>query len=342
LRVNESEGERVRAIFALYVKHESLLPVAEELERRGWVNKCWQTRKGHARGGRPFTRTNLHRLLTNVAYLGQVRYKDEVHPGEHPSIVDPAVFHKVQALLRRNGRSGGAPIRGQFAALLKGRIRCAPCDCAMTPSHTKRGESKRYRYYTCSNAQKRGWAICPSKSIPAAQIEQFVVDQIRCIGRDPVLLREVLTQAREQAEASATELTTEQRVLEKDLARWHRDVQQLTPQIRPGDDNGPVIARLADLQERIRQVEERVRKVRAQIQAEQQQLIDEDAAARALALFDPLWETLAPREQARVIDLLVRQVDYDGARSAVTIAFHATGIKTLADELMQEREGRSA
>ena len=79
LVVNEAEAERVRAIFKLYLQHESLLAVVQELERLGWVNKRWQTRKGRMTGGQRFTRTNLYRLLTNVAYVGKVRYKDEVH-----------------------------------------------------------------------------------------------------------------------------------------------------------------------------------------------------------------------------------------------------------------------
>ena len=49
LLVNDDEAERVRAIFALYLEHEALLPVVQELERRGWVNKCWQTTQGPAR-----------------------------------------------------------------------------------------------------------------------------------------------------------------------------------------------------------------------------------------------------------------------------------------------------
>ncbi len=88
LLVNEDEAVRVRAIFALYLEHQSLLPVVKELERRGWLSKSWQTRQGRTRAGRPFTKTSLHRLLTNVVYAGKVRYKDEVHDGEQPALID--------------------------------------------------------------------------------------------------------------------------------------------------------------------------------------------------------------------------------------------------------------
>jgi site-specific DNA recombinase len=133
LVVNPDEAERVRQIFALFLQYERLPPVLEELERRGWVNKRWTTRSGKEEGGQAFTKVALHRLLGNVIYSGQVRYKDEVHAGEQPAIVDPGVFARVQDLLRRNGRTGGAAVRNQFGALLKGLIRCAPCACAMTP-----------------------------------------------------------------------------------------------------------------------------------------------------------------------------------------------------------------
>jgi site-specific DNA recombinase len=342
LAVNADEATRVRAIFALYLEHAALLPVVQELERRGWVNKRWQTRKGPERGGRPFTKTSLHRLLTNVAYVGKVRYKDEVHDGEHPAIVDPGVWQQVQNLLQRHGRTGGAPVRSQFEALLKGLLRCVPCGCAMSPSHTTRKGVKRYRYYVCSGAQKRGWQTCPSKSIPAAPLEQLVIEQIRSIGRDPQLLHEVLAQARQQDEARTADLSTEQRGLEKDLARWHGEVRKLSTQIRPGDDNGSLIARLADLQERISTVAGRVQKVRAQIQAIHQQLLDADEAARALSVFDPVWEALAPREQARVVQLLIERVDYDGSQGKVSIRFHPTGIQALADALARHRKEQRA
>src|SRR5439155_12464691 len=70
LVVNAQEAERVRGIFALYLEHQALVPVVEDLGRRGWGNKRWLTKAGHQRGGLRFTKTNLLRLLTNVSYAG--------------------------------------------------------------------------------------------------------------------------------------------------------------------------------------------------------------------------------------------------------------------------------
>ena len=63
LHVKDEEATRVRAIFALYLEHQALLPVVQELARRGWVGKRWQTRHGRPRGGRPFDKTSLYRTL---------------------------------------------------------------------------------------------------------------------------------------------------------------------------------------------------------------------------------------------------------------------------------------
>ena len=59
---------------------------------------------------------------------------------------------------------------------------CKPCDCAMTPAQVTRGQ-RRYRYYTCSAAQRQGWHTCPSKSVPALALERFVLEQIAAHAR---------------------------------------------------------------------------------------------------------------------------------------------------------------
>ena len=334
LLVNEEEAVRVRAIFALYLEQQSLLPLVQELERRGWLSKSWQTLQGRTRAGRPFTKTSLHRLLTNVVYAGKVRYKDEIHEGEQPALIDADTFGHVQALLRSHGPVIGAPSLHRFSSLLKGLLRCVPCDCAMTPAHTTRKGSQRYRYYVCSAAQKRGWQTCPSKSVPAAQIEQVVIGQIQQMGRDPQVLHQVLQQVRQQDEGRLTEWESERSGLERDLLRGQSELRRLLIEVGSGESNGRMLSRLAELQERVGHVEQRIARLRTQREAVQQERLDEAEATRALAGLDPAWETMTPAEQARVVGLLVSRVDYDGAQGKVSITFHPLGLKTLAGDLL--------
>ncbi|MDB5308819.1 MAG: Resolvase domain protein [Gemmataceae bacterium] len=335
LVVNTAEADRVRAIFDLYLEHQSLLPVVQELARRGWANKRWRTRKGPDRGGAGFTRTNLYKLLTNVVYVGQVRYKAETHPGEHPGIVDPVVFDRVQALLRRNGATGG--VRTEFGALLAGVLRCRPCGCAMTPTHTTKGGTRRYRYYVCTAAQKKGWATCPSRAVPAGAVDGFVVDRLRGLGRDPGLVKEILAEVRERDTARQAGLAAEERELVRELTGWHREVAALAS--RAGGD-GTILGKLADLHDRIGRAEGRVREVREQMQAGGGPSVDADAAASALTQFDPVWAVMTPKEQGRVVRLLVDRVEYDGADGRVAVVFRPTGIQSLAADLMEDK-GRS-
>ena len=334
LLVNEDEATRVRGIFELYLEHQSLLETVKVLDERGWTNKRWTTQDGRDAGGSRFDKPNLFNLLTNVLYLGKITLKKEMFDGQHPAIVDAEIFRRVQALLRRNGQSGGRHVRNRFGALLKGILRCVPCDSAMVHTHTLKNGNKRYRYYVCLNAQKRGWHNCPSKSIPAAEIENFVVSQIREIGKDSEVVAGTIRQTRMESEKRSRELESERAILEKELARYNSDLRKLVGLVAAN----PLAAdRMADVQERIRVAEQRVTAVREELMALGRELVDEKEAVQALALFDPVWDVLSPREQARVIQLLVERVDYDGAKGTVAITFHPTGIRSLVDE-MKRRE----
>ena len=331
--VNEEEAAQVRQIFELYLRHGSLIPTLREVDRRGWQAKRWTTKKGAVRGGTRFTKESLYRLLTNIAYIGKVRFHDQLYQGEHPAIVSEALWHRVQDALRHNGRNGGTGsgvTRNKYGALLKGLLHCGPCRCGMMHTYTSKG-NRRYRYYVCLNAQKRGWENCPTKSIPAAEIERFVVDRIKTIGKDDEVLARTLAQARKQNQDGLDDLQSERRRLERELAKHGAEVRKLIDQAgAPGET--PTAARLADLQERIRAAEQRATEVREQIITLSAKAVDEDELARALSLFDPIWDSLSPGEQARVLHLLVECVTYDGADGTLAITFRPTGIRVLADE----------
>jgi site-specific DNA recombinase len=178
LVVNNQEAWQVKAIFDTYVQKESLLPALAALNQQGFRTKAWVDAKERSHGGQPFDKSTLHHLLNNIAYLGRVRHRKENYAGLHPAIIDEPLFNRVQKLLNRNRVHRGACMRNRHGALLKGLLRCAACDSAMAHIVSCKG-NKRYRYYACCKAMKRGLGSCPTSTVPAGIIESAVVEQLR-------------------------------------------------------------------------------------------------------------------------------------------------------------------
>ena len=61
--------------------------------------------------------------------------------------------------------------------------------------------------------------------------------------------------------------------------------------------------------------------------------MDPDDLKTALGLFDPVWDVLYPAEQARIIELLIERIEYDGSTGKLAVTFHRAGIKALAQEV---------
>lgn len=51
-----------------------------------------------------------------------------------------------------------------------------------------------------------------------------------------------------------------------------------------------------------------------------------------MLLFDPVWEQLFSKEQARIMSLLIERIDYHGGEGTLEITFRDTGIKMLGKE----------
>jgi site-specific DNA recombinase len=182
LVVNDGEAVIVREIFSTYLSVGSLIPLVRACRDRGWTTKAWATKAGKPQGGRPLDKGRLYSMLTNPVYTGKVRHHDDVFDGEHEAIIDDATFAAVGEMLRSNGRDGGSQVRNKHGALLKGLVRCKACECGMGHHYASKATDRgaaRYRYYVCQKAQKQGWNMCPGASIPANDLEDFVVGQIR-------------------------------------------------------------------------------------------------------------------------------------------------------------------
>ncbi|MEG9883494.1 MAG: recombinase family protein [Hyphomicrobiales bacterium] len=135
LVINEAEAATVRMIFERFVEVGSATALARALATEGV----------RTRRGRLVDKGFLYKLLNNRVYIGDAVHKGTAYPGEHEAIITRALWDKVHGILRESPRVRAGRTHAATPALLKGLI-FGPTGCAMTPTHTRRGD-KLYRYY---------------------------------------------------------------------------------------------------------------------------------------------------------------------------------------------------
>ncbi len=150
---------------------------------------------------------------------------------------------------------------------------------------------------------KHGWKECPSPSIPAGDVERFVASQLKAIVEDPAVVRDTLAQVRSKLDETIQRLTGERVALERQMRVEFADQGRLA--LAGGQ-------RLAESHDRIRLVEARLAEIGKETVALRSAATKDSEMIKLLREFDGVWDALKPREQARLIELLVDQVSYDG------------------------------
>ncbi|WP_324741657.1 recombinase family protein [Tsuneonella sp. CC-YZS046] len=188
LLIDEAEAKVVRHIFTRYLALGSGQKLVEELWAEGYRTKLRHPRNG-VRGGVPFQRGPLFTLLSNPIYIGEISHKGTRYPGEHPAIIDRALWDQVQDLIERNRSGLQSGARAEKVSLLAGIIRDGH-DRRITPSHTAR-HGRRYRYYITHASEVRE-GDPPAWRMPAMDVEKAVIRQLEDWLNDRQAIRSIL------------------------------------------------------------------------------------------------------------------------------------------------------
>jgi site-specific DNA recombinase len=178
IAIVEEEAELVRSIFRRYLELGSVNELLRDLRERNIRTKSRLLSTGAMRGGIPFGRGALYYLLSNQFYIGEVKYKNEILPGEQPPIMDRALFEAVRqkSLAQWSHRT---VVRNKSHHLLSGLL-FDDAGHRMIPTHaTKAGI--RYRYYASTpvlHGEAKTASAGSVSRIPAADIEDTVVKSL--------------------------------------------------------------------------------------------------------------------------------------------------------------------
>ncbi len=294
------EAQRVKETFALYLQHESLIDVAEALNARGWKTKVTGTRDGGTRGGVAWSKSSVHRVLSNPVYVGRVVVDGAAFKSESPAIVDRATWTAVQERLEQNGGEHTRAARYESGALLRGLLYCGSCGSAMSPSCARKGP-RVYRYYRCSRALKQGRAACPSRHVSAPAIEAQVVAEIAKRANDPAVVEAITLAAKEQLAEKRRGLNAEKRAIDRAIRDAAKERAETT------HDRMPALDR------RVSEHEARLAAIKQEAASLAAMEVDPEQVARTVADFPTVWGALLPRERRRVSEILIARVVVDGS-----------------------------
>jgi site-specific DNA recombinase len=179
IAIVEEEAELVRLIFRRYLELGSVNELLRDLRERNIRTKARRLSTGATRGGIPFGRGALYYVMSNHFYIGEVKYKNEILPGEQPPIMDRALFEAVRqkSLTQWSHRT---IIRNKSDHLLTGLL-FDDTGHRMIPTHaTKAGV--RYRYYVSTpvlHGEAKTASAGSVSRVPAGDIEDVIVKSLK-------------------------------------------------------------------------------------------------------------------------------------------------------------------
>lgn len=168
LVIDAPQADRIRQIFSMYLQLGCVRKLALAIRERGWLTPLRESPQ--LRGAKPLSRGHLYRILRNPVYIGQIAHKDQVHPGNHPPIIDQDLWQQVQDRLESNRQGHKTRTTTQSRYLLTGLVFDTD-GRRFTGSHSKKQGNRSYRYYV------QQIDTSPMR-IPAPDLEQAVLQAL--------------------------------------------------------------------------------------------------------------------------------------------------------------------
>ena len=219
---NKKEAEIIRHIYQRFLTLRSTTLLMRELRLEGHRNKTYVTQTGRQRVGRPINKLQLYRILQNRIYLGEITHKGNTYPGQHKPIIERNIWDEAQKVFQESPRKRRGAVAARTPALLRGLVKCGGCKSTLSPIHTLK-KGKQYRYYKPSQLLRGGCENCPIGAIPAGDLEEVVLTQLKKVFQSP----EVIVKTWRAAHARDESLT------ETDVRLALRDIDPVWEELFP-------------------------------------------------------------------------------------------------------------
>ena len=278
LELNPPHDAVARRIFDLTLQGKTSLDIIKTLNAEGIPSS----------NGKKWSKTVVHKVLTNEAYTGTLVWGQRARDGQEPVRVEdafPAIitkqeFHRVRKLLESRAPSVTHPRRASSPYLLSGLAKCEYCGRALSASEAKSGK---YTYYVCQSILKQGSGTCDTPRLNAKSFEGVIISNIRDHILTESNIRDLVKLLDEEMDGVAREQRQNLETIEAELEEVKRKLDRIWHFVESTDlDMADASERILEHRHRREQLEATAEEARA-VLSERRKLLDSADTIAAFA-----------------------------------------------------------
>lgn len=173
-------------------------------------------------GGKPIAYSSLCVLFKNPFYTGQLPFKGQLYPGNHPALITKEEFEKVQQIIDPSHTT--RPKDKTYNFQLRNLFLCGECGFAITVEQKQKlikstGETKTYIYYHCTGKNKNIKCTQPKTHVTEDELLKQIKDKLSkfTIDRDfyKLAIERLAQEEDEVVEKNSTKTIAHERAIKK-------------------------------------------------------------------------------------------------------------------------------
>jgi site-specific DNA recombinase len=308
--IDDDGAKVVQEAFEKLLELGSIRAVVRHLNNQGMRRPERQSRRGKKAGGNHYATQTVVRMLANRHYIAERVLDDgEVVSCNWTPIIERELFEKVQARLSAN-RSDKPRGREntEHTFLLLGLLRCANCGGMMTHASANGRGGRTYFYYACSRRARTAGTGCKTKQVPAADVEAFVLEQLRDYTIDDAAIAAAVREANGGRDDVVSNIDAEIERRRTALSSAKSAVDRLLGMVEDGQGSTALMDRLRQREEEVAAEGAAIRDAQTRRASAIAHVIELEAVASGYRNFAALFQAALSRDAHLEVRDLLRSI----------------------------------
>jgi hypothetical protein len=232
--------------------------------------------------------------------------------GLHESIIDEVLFERVQKRLDLSAVDTYATLEVS-PLLLLGSTQCGFCGANLTTYFSNNGKNDvKHYYYKCTTTSKQDKKKCPSRLVPARDLEEFTQSLMLHTARKQGFFDAITAQIVDNSEEEVSELIADKTSLFGNLSAIDKKINNLTENFTQGilDEmlKEKLVAKLAEMETEKARVQQRILEISNNIDEIQLNKFQKSSLKNILKEFDSIISGSSIEEKRQLIKTIIEGI----------------------------------